>query len=49
MMDVEVIPDYLLDEDGNTFDYGGELEFVKFWVALIIGSWYLVGFSKGLR
>ena len=48
-MDVDIMHDLVMDEDANTLDTEGELEFVKFWVALIIGSWYLVGFSKGLR
>ena len=49
MMDVDAVPDFNPDEGGGMVDFGGELESVKFWVALIIGSWYLVGFSKGLR
>ena len=48
-MDVDVVSDNPLDEDTNTVDCNGELEFVKLWLAVIIGSWYLVGFSKGLR
>ena len=48
-MDLDIAQDFLMDEDIKTADIEGELESVKFWVALIIGSWYLVGFSRGLR
>ena len=48
-MDFDIAQDFLMDEDVKTADCEGDLESVKFWVALIIGSWYLVGFSRGLR
>ena len=48
-MDVDVVHEYLVDEELNIVDCSDELEFVRLWVAIIIGSWFLVGFSKGLR
>ena len=50
-MDMDVMQDFLLDEDANhgVSDVQEDLEYLKFWVAIIISSWYLVGFSKGLR
>ena len=48
-MDFDIAQDFLMDEDVKTTDCEGGLESIKFWVALIIGSWYLVGFSKSLR
>ena len=50
LMDVDEIQDgFYLEEDVENVDHQDKLENVKFWVALIIGSWYLVGFSKGLK
>ena len=50
LMDVDEIQDgFYLEEDVENLDHQDKLENVKFWVALIIGSWYLVGFSKGLK
>ena len=48
-MDVDVVHEYLADEDINTVDCSKELEVVRLWVAIIIGSWFLVGFSKVLK
>jgi hypothetical protein len=48
-MDVDVVHEYLVDEDLKTVDCREELEVVRLWVAVIIGSWFLVGFSKGLK
>ena len=48
-MDVDIAHGMLGDDEVDMLDNEGDLESVKFWVAVIIGSWYLVGFSKGLR
>ena len=49
-MDIDITQDIIVEDDVST-EHGseGDLNSVKFWVAIIIGSWYLVGFSKGLR
>ena len=48
-MDVDIAHGMLGEDEVDMLDNEGDLESVKFWVAVIIGSWYLVGFSKGLR
>ena len=48
-MDIDIAQGMLGEDEVDTLDGEGDLESVKFWVAVIIGSWYLVGFSKGLR
>ena len=49
MMDVDVVHEYLVDEDLNIVDCREELETIRFWVTVIIGSWFLLSFSKKIR
>ena len=48
-MDVDIAQDIIVEEEVIMYESEADLNSVEFWVAIIIGSWYLVGFSKGLR